>query len=70
MLKIKTKKQKPPQYKVKVVDEDGTIEIFSGVPELAKLMNVTRQAIYFAIAKEITVCGCRVYKVEKEAEND
>lgn len=51
-------------YNVRVVDDAGQQEIFDSVAEVAKLMGVTKQAVYIAISRQITICGCRVYKVE------
>ena len=66
MLKIrKPKRQK--SYKVRVVDEDGNEEVFDNAKAVASLMKVTVQAVYTAIAKQCTLCGCRVYKVEVDA---
>ena len=50
-------------YKVRVVDEDGNEEIFVSAKAVASLMKVTVQAVYTAISRQITICGCRVYKV-------
>ena len=62
MLKIKKPKMRNC-YKVRVVDEDGNEEIFENAKVVASLMKVTVQAIYTAISRQITICGCRVYKV-------
>ena len=62
MLKIKTTKMRNI-YKVRVVDEDGNEEIFENAKVVASLMKVTVQAVYTAISRQITICGCRVYKV-------
>ena len=66
MLKIKAPKRHK-SYKVRVVDEDGNEEVFDNAKAVASLMKVTVQAVYTAIAKQITICGCRVYKVEVDA---
>ena len=63
MLKIK-KPHMRNSYKVRVVDEDGNEEIFENAKVVASLMKVTVQAVYTAIAKQCTICGCRVYKVD------
>ena len=62
MLKIK-KSHMRNSYKVRVVDEDGNEEIFENAKVVASLMKVTVQAVYTAISRKITICGCRVYKV-------
>lgn len=62
MLKIKKPKMRN-SYKVRVVDEDGNEEIFENAKVVASLMKVTVQAVYTAISRKITICGCRVYKV-------
>ena len=62
MLKIKNPKMRNG-YKVRVVDEDGNEEIFENAKVVASLMKVTVQAVYTAISRQITICGCRVYKV-------
>lgn len=62
MLKIK-KSHMRNSYKVRVVDEDGNEEIFDNAKVVASLMKVTVQAVYTAISRQITICGCRVYKV-------
>ena len=62
MLKIKKPKMRN-SYKVRVVDEDGNEEIFENAKVVASLMTVTVQAVYTAISRQITICGCRVYKV-------
>ena len=62
MLKIK-KSHMRNSYKVRVVDEDGNEEIFENAKVVASLMKVTVQAVYTAISRQITICGCRVYKV-------
>ena len=62
MLKIKKPKTRNG-YKVRVVDEDGNEEIFENAKVVASLMKVTVQAVYTAISRQITICGCRVYKV-------
>lgn len=62
MLKIK-KPHTLNSYKVRVVDEDGNEEIFENAKVVASLMKVTVQAVYTAISRQITICGCRVYKV-------
>ena len=62
MLKIKKPKMRN-SYKVRVVDEDGNEEIFENAKVVASLMKVTVQAVYTAISRQITICGCRVYKV-------
>lgn len=62
MLKIK-KPHTLNSYKVRVVDEDGNEEIFENAKVVASLMKVTVQAVYIAISRQITICGCRVYKV-------
>ena len=62
MLKIKKPKTRNG-YKVRVVDEDGNEEIFENDKVVASLMKVTVQAVYTAISRQITICGCRVYKV-------
>ena len=62
MLKIK-KPHMRNSYKVRVVDEDGNEEIFENAKVVASLMKVTVQAVYTAISRQITICGCRVYKV-------
>ena len=62
MLKIK-KPHMRNSYKVRVVDEDGNEEIFDSAKVVASLMTVTVQAVYTAISRQITICGCRVYKV-------
>ena len=64
MLKIKKPKTRNG-YKVRVVDEDGNEEIFENAKVVASLMKVTVQAVYTAISRQITICGCRVYKVEE-----
>ena len=66
MLKIKTPKMRN-SYKVRVVDEDGNEEIFENAKVVASIMKVTVQAVYIAISRQITLCGCRVYKVEVDA---
>lgn len=63
MLKIKEPKIRK-SYKVRVVDEDGNEEIFNNAKAIASVMKVTVPAIYTAISRQITICGCRVYKVE------
>ena len=63
MLKIKTPKMRR-SYKVRVVDEDGNEEIFDSAKAVASIMKVTIPAVYTAISRQITICGCRVYKVE------
>ena len=63
MLKIKKPKMRK-SYKVRVVDEDGNEEIFENAKAVAAIMKVTIQAVYTAISRRITICGCRVYKVE------
>ena len=63
MLKIK-KSHMRNSYKVRVVDEDGNEEVFDNAKAVASLMKVTVQAVYTAIAKQCTLCGCRVYKVD------
>ena len=63
MLKIKEPKMRN-SYKVRVVDEDGNEEIFDNAKVVASIMKVTVQAVYIAISRQITLCGCRVYKVE------
>ena len=63
MLKIK-KSHMRNSYKVRVVDEDGNEEIFENAKVVASLMKVTVQAVYTAISRQITICGCRVYKVD------
>ena len=63
MLKIKKPKMRK-SYKVSVVDEDGNEEIFESAKAVASIMKVTIQAVYTAISRQITICGCRVYKVE------
>ena len=62
MLKIRKPKMRN-SYKVRVVDEDGNEEIFENAKAVAALMKVTVQAVYTAISRQITICGCRVYKV-------
>ena len=62
MLKIKKPKMRNI-YKVRAVDEDGNEEIFDSAKAVASLMKVTVQAVYTAISRKITICGCRVYKV-------
>ena len=62
MLKIKKPKTRNG-YKVRVVDEDGNEEIFENAKVVASLMKVTVQAVYTAISRQITICGCRVYRV-------
>ena len=52
-------------YKVRVVDEDGNEEIFDSAKAVASIMKVTIPAVYTAISRRITICGCRVYKVEE-----
>lgn len=64
MLKIKEPKIRK-SYKVRVVDEDGNEEIFNNAKAIASVMKVTVPAIYTAISRQITICGCRVYKVEE-----
>ena len=49
--------------KVRVVDEDGNEEVFDNAKAVTSLMKVTVQAVYTAISRQITICGCRVYKV-------
>ena len=66
MLKIKAPKRHE-SYKVRVVDEDGNEEIFENAKAVASIMKVTVQAVYTAISKQITLCGCRVYKMEVDA---
>ena len=63
MLKIKKPKMRN-SYKVRVVEEDGNEEIFDNAKVVASLMKVTVQAVYTAISRQITICGCRVYKVD------
>lgn len=63
MLKIKEPKIRK-SYKVRVVDEDGNEEIFDNAKAVASVMKVTVPAVYTAISRQITICGCRVYKVE------
>ena len=62
MLKIK-KPHMRNSYKVRVVDEDGNEEIFENAKVVASLMKVAVQSVYTAISHQITICGCRVYKV-------
>ena len=62
MLKIRKPKMRN-SYKVRVVDEDGNEEIFDSAKVVASIMKVTVQAVYTAISRKITICGCRVYKV-------
>lgn len=64
MLKIKEPRTHK-SYKVRVVDEDGNEEIFDSAKAVASIMKVTIQAVYTAISRQITICGCRVYKVEE-----
>lgn len=64
MLKIKKPKMRN-SYKVRVVDEDGNEEIFDSAKAVASIMKVTIPAVYVAISRRITICGCRVYKVEE-----
>ena len=64
MLKIK-KPRTRNSYKVRVVDEDGNEEIFDSAKAVASIMKVTIPAVYVAISRQITICGCRVYKVEE-----
>lgn len=64
MLKIKEPKIRK-SYKVRVVDEDGNEEIFDNAKAVASVMKVTIPAVYTAISRQITICGCRVYKVEE-----
>lgn len=64
MLKIK-EPTRHKSYKVRVVDEDGNEEVFDNAKAVASLMKVTVQAVYTAISKPCTICGCRVYKVEE-----
>ena len=64
MLKIK-KPHMRNSYKVRVVDEDGNEEVFENAKAVASLMNVAVQSVYTAISRQITICGCRVYKVEE-----
>ena len=64
MLKIKEPKMRN-SYKVRVVDEDGNEEVFDNAKVVASIMKVTVQAVYIAISRQITLCGCRVYKVEE-----
>lgn len=64
MLKIK-KPRTRNSYKVRVVDEDGNEEIFDSAKAVASIMKVTIPAVYVAISRRITICGCRVYKVEE-----
>lgn len=61
ILKPRTRKG----YKVRVVDEDGNEEIFESAKAVASIMKVTIPAVYTAISRQITICGCRVYKVEE-----
>lgn len=63
MLKIK-KPRTRNSYKVRVVDEEGNEEIFDSAKAVASIMKVTIPAVYVAISRRITICGCRVYKVE------
>ena len=63
MLKIKEPKMRN-SYKVRVVDEDGNEEIFDNAKAVAQLMKVTVQAVYIAISRQITLCGCHVYKLD------
>ena len=63
MLKIK-KPHMRNSYKVRVVDEDGNEEVFENAKAVASLMKVAVQSVYTAISRQITLCGCRVYKVE------
>ena len=62
MLNIKKPKTRNT-YKVRVIDCDGNEEIFVCAKDVAKLMGVTVQAVYTAISRPITICGCRVYKI-------
>ena len=62
MLKIKKPKMRN-SYKVRVVDEDGNEEVFENAKAVASLMKVAVQSVYTAISRQITICGCRVYKV-------
>ena len=64
MLKIKKPKMRN-SYKDRVVDEDGNEEIFANAKAVAAIMKVTIPAVYTAISRQITLCGCRVYKVEE-----
>ena len=64
MLKIKKPRMRT-SYKVRVVDEDGNEEIFENAKVVAAIMKVTIPAVYMAISRRITLCGCRVYKVEE-----
>ena len=64
MLKIK-KPRTRNSYKVRVVDEEGNEEIFDSAKAVASIMKVTIPAVYVAISRRITICGCRVYKVEE-----
>lgn len=64
MLKIK-KPHMRNSYKVRVVDEDGNEEVFENAKAVASLMKVAVQSVYTAISRQITLCGCRVYKVEE-----
>ena len=64
MLKIK-KPHVRNSYKVRVVDEEGNEAIFENAKVVASLRKVTVQAVYTAISRQITICGCRVYKVEE-----
>ena len=64
MLKIKQPRTHK-SYKVRVVDEDGNEEIFVSAKAVASIMKVTIPAVYTAISRQITICGCRVYKVEE-----
>lgn len=67
MLKIKKPKMRN-SYKVRVVDEDGNEEIFENAKVVASIMKVTVQAVYTAISRQITICGCRVYKVAERQD--
>lgn len=64
MLKIRKPKMRN-SYKVRVVDEDGNEEIFENAKAVAAIMKVTIPAVYTAISRRITICGCRVYKVDE-----
>ena len=63
MLKIR-KPHMRNSYKVRVVDEDGNEEVFDNAKAVASLMKVAVQSVYTAISRKITLCGCRVYKIE------